>query len=405
MYPTQSLLDRTDAVYRQLRALRRRFRVGAWITLIVGGLLAVLVGTYFYIGYHEISDFRNPELIVSLVGDMVDQQIPSLRQAAQDQDKNNASTWAEQASKQVVSAIPQLREQIQIVALQKSDEMIAKIDTLGEQQFRRILNENRQTVQDAINQLKNDEEISEGVILALQKAIEKELQIDANNQAAALVTLVSDVNANMGKLVAGQDLTRQQKAERRALMLAKRYHADRLGGITVNDLSGSLPVLNNMVQEMEEKQLRQEQAEAATKASQQLTGAVKDDGDTKPAGKSEEKMAAAEEKPVDKPAEAAKPADKPEEKKAAAAEEEPADKPAETTEPADKPAETTEPTDKPEEKKAAAAEEKPADKPAEAAKPADKPEEKKAAAAVKPADKPAEAAKPADTSKPEETKN
>ena len=85
-------------------------------------------------------------------------------------------------------------------------------------------------------------------------------------------------------------------------MLVKRYHADRLGGITVNDLSGSLPVLNNMVQEMEEKQLRQEQAEAATKASQQLTGAVKDDGDTQAGRQAGREDGQPPRKPVDKPA-------------------------------------------------------------------------------------------------------
>ena len=138
----------------------------------------VLVGTYFAIGYHEISAFRDPELIVSLVGDMVDQQIPTLRQAAEDQVKTTPllGRTGQRAGDCLYSA---LREQIKIAALQKSDELIAKIDTLGEQRFRRILNENRQTVQDAINQLKNDQEISEGVVLALQKAIEKEFQIDA----------------------------------------------------------------------------------------------------------------------------------------------------------------------------------------------------------------------------------
>jgi hypothetical protein len=383
MSSNQSLADRTEAVYRELRSLRRRFRVGAWITLIVGGLLLLLVATYFYIGYREISSFRDPELIVSLVGDMVDQQIPALRQTAEDQVKANAPVWAEQASQQVLAAIPPLRQQVETLALQKSDELINKINTVGEEQFRRVLDQNRATVQNAIDQLKRDEEISEGIVIALQEAVEREFQIDADNQAAALVAVVSDMNANMEKLVAGEDLTRQQKAERRALMLAKRFHADRLGGMTVNDLSGSLPVLNNMVQEMEQKQLRKDQAEVAKEAGDQLVEVVKTKGQNGEESEEKKEAAAEEEKPADKPEEAAKPADKPEEKKEATAEEK---------KPADKPEEAAKPADKPEEKKEAAAEEKkPADKPEEAAKPADKPEEKKEAAAEeKPADKPEE---------------
>ena len=78
MSSTQPLADRTEAVYRQLRSLRRRFQLGSWIFLIVGGLLLAVVAGYFSFGYSEISDLNDPEKIVALVGQTVDDQIPIL---------------------------------------------------------------------------------------------------------------------------------------------------------------------------------------------------------------------------------------------------------------------------------------------------------------------------------------
>ena len=374
MSSTKPLTDRTEAVYRELKSMRRRFQIGSWITMIVGGLLLLLVVVYFSIGYSAVSELKDPELVVSLVGQAVDDQIPIQRQRLEDEVKNNASTWAEQASQQVLAALPQLREQIEQLALQQSDNVIAQIDVVGEQQFRRIIDENRSTMQRAIQDLKNDEDVSEEVLLALQLAIEKELQIDANSQADAVLTIVSDLNTNMGELIEGKDLTLEQKAERRALMLAKRLLVETFGEDIKIDLDDvALPaVADQMVKEREEKRMRKEAEKAAAES------------DAAPA---EKKDAPAEAKPADKPKEADKPAAKPAEKKDAPAKAKPADKPKEADKPAAKPAE----------KKDAPAKAKPADKPKEADKPAAKPAEKKdAPAKAKPADKPKEPAKPAE---------
>ena len=378
----QPLVNRTEAVYRELRSMRMRFRIGAWITLIVGGLLLLLVAFYFSYGYKEISSFRDPEMIVSLVGNMADQQIPALKKMAQDQVNQNASVWAEQASEQVLAQIGPMRKQIESLALQQADEAIAKIDVMGEQKFREILEQNRETVQNAIDQLKNDEEISEGAVIALKESIEREFQIDADSQVDALVTLVSDVNANMEKLATGENLTREQKAERRVLMLARRIHVDRFGDMTTEDFAGTMPVVGELVEDFETKRLEKTAKEASAgklaEADKEMAADKADD----------DKEASPEKKPADKPEEEAKPAEKPEKKEAA--EKKPAEKPeAKKDKSAEKPekaAERDKPAKKTEEKEETPAKEKPADSPKEEAKPAEK-SEKAPAKEAKPAEK------------------
>ena len=349
MSSTQPLADRAEAIYRELKSMRRRFQIGSWVTLIVGGLLLALVAVYFSIGYSEISDLRDPDLIVSFVGQTVDDQIPIVRQRIESEINNNAATWAEQASQQVVDGIPTLREHIEQLALQQSDTVIAKIDVVGEQQFRRLLDENRSTMQKAIEDLKNDEDVSEEVLLALQQAIEKELQIGGAEQADAVLTIVSSMNKNMAEILAGEDLTREQMAERRVLMLAKRFQVEQFGDAKI-DLS--LPVVSEIVGDLEQKKMRREASKAAAESN--------DAPAVKPAETKKPVVKPAEKKPAEEPKEAAKtpdkPAEKPAEKKDVPAEKKPAEEPKEAAKTPDKPAE------KPAEKEDVPAEKKPAEK-------------------------------------------
>ncbi len=362
MSSTNSLPERAAAAGRQLRSLRRRFRAGSWITLIVGGLLLLLVAGYFTYGYRELASLRDPELIVSLVGDVVDQQIPLLRSRLENEVKTNAPVWAEQASQQAIAAIPPLRQNLEQLALQKSDELIAKIDMVGEQQFRRIIDANRATMRQAIQQLKDDDKVGDDVLLALQQALEKELQIDAKSQAGALLIMVSDLNQNMKRLRANEGLTHEQQMERRVLMLARRLQMKHLGDVKLEELS--LPAVHEIVGDMERKKLKQEMEQKAAKSGETPAAAT---GEPTPKAETP-----AEKKPADRAAEAAKPAEavKPAEAKPAEA------KPAEA-----KPAEAKPAEAKPAEAKPAEA------KPAEAAKPSEKPsppaEEKAASQPVK----------------------
>jgi hypothetical protein len=318
MSSSKSIADRTEAIYRELKSLRWRFRIGSWITLIVGGLLLLLVAGYFWYGYSQIKELKDPEYIVSLVGQSVDEQLPIVRRRLEEEVKKNATTWAEQASQHVLEAIPQGREQLEQLALRESDKIIDQINVVGEKEFRRILDENRRTMQDAIQQLKNEEDVSEEIVLALQQAVEKELQIDAVNHADVVLTIVTDLNKNMGELLAGKDLTPEQKAERRVLMLAKRFQAEHFGEIKLDKVL--LPVGDAIIGDLEKNRAANEAAKPtpkpAAKPKEAAKPAEKPKEAAKPAAKPKEAA-----KPAEKPKEAAKPAEKkdvPAEKKPAA---------------------------------------------------------------------------------------
>ncbi|MFH1923291.1 MAG: hypothetical protein ABIP48_25800 [Planctomycetota bacterium] len=298
MSPSQTVTERIEATHQELRALRRRFRRGGWITLIVGLALLLLIAGYFAYGYKEISSFKDPEGLVSLVGNTLDQQIPGVRRKLEEEVNKNAATWAEQASQQIVAAIPPLRRQLEDYACERSDELIAQLNVLGEKEFRRILDENRSTVEQALDDLEKGDEVSEEVVGLLQAAMEKELQLGMEDQAQVVITLLSDLNRNMKNLKTAENLTPEQENERRAVMLARRLQITHFGDIRLEEIS--LPVVTEVVEQLERKRLEQKATSAAAESAAPSTAdAAEPDAEKTAPAKESENPPANEEKPAE----------------------------------------------------------------------------------------------------------
>jgi hypothetical protein len=262
MSSPQNVGKKLDGVYRKMRSVRRRVRVGSWLTVIIGLVLLGLVGFYFTYGYTQISGFQDPELLVSLVGQTVDDQIPIVRRRLEDEVKNNASTWAQQTSEQVLAAAPTIREELEKHIVEQTDTLIDELEVIGDKEFKRLLSENRSTLADALEQLKDEKEVSDGTMVLLEEAIEKEFKISMEDQAAALLTIVSDAHKNMKMLQKGENLTPAQERERRALMLARRLQLIHLGDVRIEDLAPA--GVTEAVEKLEAERL-QKKAEDAKK--------------------------------------------------------------------------------------------------------------------------------------------
>lgn len=289
MSSSKTLTERIEAAHRELRALRRRFRRGSWITLIVTLALLFLVAGYFMYGYLEISAFKDPDLLVSWVGNTLDQQIPEVRRRLEEEVKRNAATWAEQASEQAVALMPPLRQQLEDYACAQTDVLIDQLNVMGEKEFRRILDENRSTVEQALKDLEADEAISEEAIALLEAAMEKELQLGMQDQAQVVFTLLWDLNQNMKNLKAGENLTPEQENERRVVMLARRLQVEHFGDVRLEEISA--PVVTEVVEQLERTRLEQKASSAAKEvAAPSKTEAA--EPDAAPAAKPEGEAAA-----------------------------------------------------------------------------------------------------------------
>ena len=300
MSSSKTLTERLEASHRELSKMRRRFRRGTWTTVIIGFGLLLLVAGYFCYGYMEISSFRNPDLLVSLVGNMLDQQIPQLRRRLQDEVEKNATTWAEQASQQVVSVVPTLRQELEDYTCKQTDALIAKLNVMGEKEFRRMLNENRSTVEQSLQDLKDHDELSEGAVVLLEEALEKELQVSMQDQAAVLLTILSELNKNFKTLHQDENLNAEQESTRRALMIVKRLQKERFGDVRIEDLAPS--VVTEAVEEFERSRLKKQAESIGPKTDEPADGEAdesEDDKDKKPEDEKTSQSEAEESSPSD----------------------------------------------------------------------------------------------------------
>ena len=265
MASPQTANEQIEAAHRGLKKLRWRIRVGSWIATIVGLLLLGLVGFYFIYGYVRISEFQDPQLLVSLVGQTIDQSIPQLRQRVEAEVDNNASTWAQQVSEQALAAAPTLRGNLEDYICKGTDALIDELEVVGEREFRRMLTENRSTMEQALKELDDEHEISEGTVVLLEEALEKELQISMEDQAQAVLTMLSDVNKNMKQLAEGENLGPVQQCERRVLMLARRLQLEWFSDVRIEDLAPK--ALTETVEQLERERLQRQAADAAAETT------------------------------------------------------------------------------------------------------------------------------------------
>jgi hypothetical protein len=109
---------------------------------------------------------------------MVDQRIPELRSTLETKVNENASLWAKQASQQLLAAIPSARQQLEDYADRQADAAIDQLDVVWEKEFREMLEENRDTVQLAIQQIKEDGKLSDDVVLVLEREMEEKMKVN-----------------------------------------------------------------------------------------------------------------------------------------------------------------------------------------------------------------------------------
>jgi len=217
--------ERVEQILYELEASQRRSNQS---TLVLGVLSFLVIGTYFYFVYGRINEHLQPVAIVDLAQAALEDRWPETRDAIESRIKDSAPDWASQLSAQALAAIPQARTYLTDYALQKSDELAEDAIHLSEDQFREYVRKYRSEFQEAFRDLAKSPSAAEGRLKELRDHFEAEMDVDFDSQVATLLQTVEKMNEKMVTLKSNQDLTAEQKLERKVLMLARRLQADQL---------------------------------------------------------------------------------------------------------------------------------------------------------------------------------
>jgi hypothetical protein len=179
----------------------------------IGLIALLLLSGYFYIGYKEIAGMLEPKMLVSSATGMLEQNLPSAREALVEKINQSAPEWAEQVSREAQAAIPKLRNEIEDYVLTETDKLAGQVTNLTEDKFRKAMHDNHDVIEKGFKELADSDKLSEESLNVLVTALEQELKTDMLAQSKDVLETV---------LAAGNGLDEEERCERRIAMLARR---------------------------------------------------------------------------------------------------------------------------------------------------------------------------------------
>lgn len=212
---------RLEQLRRDLTAERQRTSRSAILTGVIGLIALIALSAYFYIGHKLINETTQPDRLVTVGMQLLDDNLPEVRRSAQEQVTTNAPIWAEGLSKQAQDTLPTGREKLEEYVMTQVEDRLKEGTVLTEERFRAFLRSNNAQLEKNLQELSQSPELAEASMVELQQAMEKEVGADMLTQSREFRAALSGIIEKLDKYQTGLDLTPEQHNERRILLLAR----------------------------------------------------------------------------------------------------------------------------------------------------------------------------------------
>ncbi len=217
-----ALAERMNKLTQQISQHEAKINRGTRTMGTIGLIALLLLSGYFYFGYKEIAGMLEPKMLVPYASGMLEQNLPSAREALVEKINQSAPEWAAQVSQEAQAAIPKLRTQIEDYVLTETDKLAGQVTNLTEDKFRKAMHDNHDVIEKGFKELADSDKLSEESLNVLVTALEQELKTDMLAQSKDVLETVRFLSARVQKLAAGNGLDEEERCERRIAMLARR---------------------------------------------------------------------------------------------------------------------------------------------------------------------------------------
>ncbi|MFP6750219.1 MAG: hypothetical protein VB855_00955 [Pirellulaceae bacterium] len=225
------------------------------ITVGIGVVLIALMVGYFSYGLSEIETLSDPAFLLPLVQTQLDANalptdlddalgmlrregvptnVASLQKWLDEQIAENAPVIAKQFSDQAVEMAPSVRLVVEDYAVEQMRLLVDQGTAFTAGKFAQMVDENRVTIESAMNDLAENEKLSEATMTELIGLLEAELGTDIQEQAGLVLGTLKALNAKLDRLANAEDLDEEEQAERAALMIARRLLVEQQA-VSVNE--------------------------------------------------------------------------------------------------------------------------------------------------------------------------
>jgi hypothetical protein len=225
MADTSSNINRIDQLNRRLASRRRSTNFASTLTLIIGLIAIGLLSFYFYYGYKQFQEVTDPKMLITLVKDQVNSNLPEVRNMAAQEIRASAPQWAQEASNELIKQMPTARAEIEKQIRAFLDSQLIEAKTITQAKFRQMIADNRAEVKEAVDTILSDKE-SQEFINAFMPVVEKSVAIDVQNNASEALGGFVDLNDRLEKLSKGEGLSELEKQQRYVLGLVQRLRVE-----------------------------------------------------------------------------------------------------------------------------------------------------------------------------------
>lgn len=239
----ESLTGQLVTAQAELSKRGKSLRTSTNITVGIGVVLIALMVGYFSWGLTMINELSDPNLLLSTVQnqmilnglpkdldsaikeleqDGLPTNVASLQEWLDEQIAENAPVIAKQFSDQAMEMAPSVRLVVEDYAVEQMRLLVDQGTAFTAGKFAQMVDENRVTIESAMNDLAENEKLSEATMTELIGLLEAELGTDIQEQAGLVLGTLKALNAKLERLATADDLNAEEQAEKAALMIARR---------------------------------------------------------------------------------------------------------------------------------------------------------------------------------------
>ena len=212
--------ERIDMLVKELARKRRATNWGTNLSLIIGLLAIAALCVYFGYGYFALDGITKPAEVVKFGKSYLDDYSREARKIAATEVKKSAPIWAQEASRELVANMPTFREKAETSIADYLDKQLEQTHAVTEQEFAKLMDNNRVDFAEAIEIIIKDGG-SDEFVEKIMPVIEREYAPDMKASVSNALGAIQELNRRVEKLARGTNLNPVEEQQKHILGLTR----------------------------------------------------------------------------------------------------------------------------------------------------------------------------------------
>jgi hypothetical protein len=191
------------------------------ITTVLLAAFIIQAVVFMFIAYQRVQAMTDPERLADLGEEYLEENYQEVRKLMKEQIKKAAPAIARELSEEARQSLPEARARLERLLVREFEQGVAAGTEFSADKFRELLKDNRDTIVQVLQEVKELPKETEQAVIALEKAIEKQLQFDIQKQADSVLAFHKAINKKLETLTSDRSLEPQELLEQRILRIAR----------------------------------------------------------------------------------------------------------------------------------------------------------------------------------------